>query len=207
VDEVEGCGTPERRSDDNAIYKPMEEAEIYDVPHKTSAKTPQLKRPSESYTTGVPTKQVNKEKLHELNNELNYATKPMLDEPMPNEPMEMVSHSSDSFEVRRNVKVKVDIHLPPITLKRMHGTEKINIKDKNPSQSQNIEDFEVIEEEVPIEERIDISADTDDRNINYEVDKNLLKYREPKMPNDETSSGKDTDKIFSPTAYKAKTKP
>jgi len=66
VDEAKGCGTSERRSD-NAAYKPMEEAEIYDVPcgtGETSAKTPQLKRPSESYTTGVPTKRINKEKPH-----------------------------------------------------------------------------------------------------------------------------------------------
>jgi len=94
-----------RRSDDNAAYKPIEEAEIYDVRHEiseTNAKTPQLRRLSESYTTGVPTKRTNKEKLHELNNELNYATEPMLDK--PKEPMEIASHSSDSFEVRRNVK-------------------------------------------------------------------------------------------------------
>jgi len=84
VDDAEGCSTPERRSDHNAGCKPMEEAEIYDVPHETSetnAKTPQLKRPSESHTTGVPTKRINKEKLGELNNELNYAIKSILNEP------------------------------------------------------------------------------------------------------------------------------
>jgi len=49
-----------RRSDDNAAHEPMEEAEIRDV-RETSAKTPQLKSPSESYTTGVPTKRINKD--------------------------------------------------------------------------------------------------------------------------------------------------
>jgi len=69
VDEAEGCNSPERRSDDNAAHEPMEETEICDV-HETSAKTSQLKRPSESYTTSVPTKRINKEKLHELKDEL-----------------------------------------------------------------------------------------------------------------------------------------
>jgi len=57
------------------------------------------------------------------------------------------------------------------------------------------------------EQQIEISADTDDGNINYEIDKNLLKYREPKTSDDEILSGEDTDKIFSPPTYKAKTKP
>jgi len=111
--------------------------------------------------------------------------------------------------VHRDVKVKADIHSPPIILKRIRETEKIKIKDKNPSQSQNIEDLiEIVEENVPQEEQyMEISADTDDGNINYESDKNLLKYREPKTPDDETLSGEDTDKIFSLPAYKAKTKP
>jgi len=54
---------------------------------------------------------------------------------------------------------------------------------------------------------MEISAYTDDGNIKYEINKNLLKYREPKTPDDETSSGEDTDKIFSPSTYKARTKP
>jgi len=123
--------------------------------------------------------------------------------------MEIASHSSDSFEVRRNIKVKADIHSLPMTLKRMYETEKLKIKDKGPSQSQNVEDLiEIVEENIPTQEqRMEMSADVDDGNINYEIDKNLLKYREPKTPDDETSSGEDTDKIFSPPTYKAKTKP
>jgi len=128
----------------------------------------------------------------------------------PNEPMEIASHSSDSFEVHRNIKVKADIHPPPITRKRMHETKKMKIKNRSPSppqKPQNIEDLiEVIKENVPTrKQRMEISADTDDENINYEIDKNLLIYRKPKTPNDETSSGEDTDKIFSPSTYKART--
>jgi len=43
---------------------------------------------------------------------------------------------------------------------------------------------------------MEISVDTDDRNINYEINKNLLKYQEWKTSDDETSSGEDTEKIF-----------
>jgi len=100
VDEADGCGTPERRSDGHAACKSIEEAEIYNVPHETSetsAKTPQLKRPSESYTTGFPMKRTNKEKLHELNDKLNYAVKPILDK--PNEPME-IAYNVSTFSMR-----------------------------------------------------------------------------------------------------------
>jgi len=122
--------------------------------------------------------------------------------------MEIALHSSGSFEVRRNIKVKADIHSLPMTLKRMYETEKLKIKDKGPPQSQNIEDLiEIVEENIPTQEqRMEVSIDADDEKINHEIDKNLLKYREPKTPDDETSSGEDTDKIFSPPAYKAKTK-
>jgi len=66
-----------------------------------------------------------------------------------NEPMEIASHSSDSFEVHKNIKVKADIHPLPITPKRIHETEKMKIKDKNPPQLWNIEDLiEVVEENV-----------------------------------------------------------
>jgi len=101
--------------------------------------------------------------------------------------------------------VKADIHSPPATPKRTRETEKIIIKNKNPQQSQNMEDLiEVIEENVPIEEQsMEISEETE----NIEINRNLLAYREPKTPDDETSSGEETDKIFSPPAYKAKTKP
>jgi len=68
MDEAEECNTPERQSDDSATYEPIGEVEIHDVPRGTSepsVEASQLKRLSESHTTGVPTKRINKEKLHE----------------------------------------------------------------------------------------------------------------------------------------------
>jgi len=54
----------------------------------------------------------------------------------------------------------------------------------NPQQPQNIEDLiEIIEENIPTgEQRMEISTGIDDK-INYEIDKNLLKYRESKRKN------------------------
>jgi len=103
----------------------MEEAET-DV-CETSAKTPQLKRPSENYTTGVPTKRINEEKPHESKDELNYANKFMPE--TLDEPMEIASHSSDSFEIRRNIKVKADIHSPSTIPKRIREVEKFMINN------------------------------------------------------------------------------
>jgi len=135
----------------------MEEAEIYDVlreTSETSAKISQLKRPSESYTTDVPIKRTNKEELHELNDELNYATKPMLDK--PNEPMEIASYSSDSFKAHKNIKIKADTSTPYNSKNNAR-----NRKDKDKNLPQNIEDLiEVIEENVPIEkQRMETSTD------------------------------------------------
>jgi len=78
-----------------------------------------------------------------------------------------------SFEVHRNIKVKADI--PPAIPKR-HEIEKEKTDDKH-LQQQNIEDLiEIIEGNVPTrEQRMKISADTNDK-INYEINKNLLKY-------------------------------
>jgi len=91
----------------------------------------------------------------------------------------------------------------------MHEAEKIKIKDKGLQQLQNIEDLiEIIQENVTIkEQQREINADIKDRKINYEINKNLLKYRKQKTPDDETSNGEDTDKIFSLPTYKAKPKP
>jgi len=110
VDKAEERSTPERHSDASAVCEPIEEAETRHVSHGTSEtndKTPQLKRLSESYTAGVPTKRISEEKPEELNKEINYAIKPILDEPI--EPIDIASHSSDSFEVRRDIKVEAEI--------------------------------------------------------------------------------------------------
>jgi len=61
---------------------------------------------------------------------MNYAIKPMPE--MLDEPMEIALHSSDSFEVRRNIKVKADIHSPLATPKRIREVEKGKIDDKRP---------------------------------------------------------------------------
>lgn len=121
------------------------------------------------------------------------------------EPIDIEVHSRDSFQAQKNVKVQVEVHEPPKIIKKPFTRISENIKKSPPAIQKDADTIEVLEENIPLnkQELKAMDVDTDEELI-YRRASNLMKYREPKTPN---TSEDEMEKIFSPPAYKARTKP
>lgn len=195
MNEAEGRGPRERPSDGDAACEMPQEAS---VPDDACASR---KRPSESHTTGVPKKRIDDKKLYDENEICEQQ------EESEDEPMDIAPPSSDSYQAQTNIEVRADVHAPPSRIQTMPKS-KIKTDRNLPKLPDDVDAIEVLEENIPLNEQELEAMEIDtDNEMDYEINKGSLKYREPKTPSDDSTDKSHMNRLFSPPSYKAVSKP